>query len=108
MEILKFAKCSGELRNLVSGKVYNNRMIFRRNWHIKKERRTLICGSHRPLHEVPKVKSSVTDVKTGFKYLTLKHLSECITGNRQPTGKRETNKNGRQLPPKANQRSIAV
>jgi hypothetical protein len=52
--------------------------------------RTLIWGSHRPLHGVANVKSSVANDETGFKVLTLKHLSECSKVNRQPIGKGET------------------
>jgi hypothetical protein len=57
---------------------------------LRKTGRTLIWGSHRPPHGVANVKSSVTNDETGFKVLTLKHLSECSKVNRQPTGKRET------------------
>jgi hypothetical protein len=52
--------------------------------------RTLIWGSHRPLHGVANVKSSVASDETGCKDLTLKHLLECSKVNRQPTGKCET------------------
>jgi hypothetical protein len=56
----------------------------------RKTGRTLIWDSHRPLHGVAIVKSSVANDKTGFKYLTLKHLPEYSKVNRQPIGKRET------------------
>jgi hypothetical protein len=36
------------------------------------------------------IKSSAANDKTGFKDLTLKHLLECGTDNRQPTGRSET------------------
>jgi hypothetical protein len=65
-------------------------MCFKWNWYIKNDSRTLIWGSHRPLHGVADVKSSVAYDETGFKVLTLKHLSECSTDNRQPVGKHET------------------
>jgi hypothetical protein len=42
----------------------------------RKTGRTLIWGSHRPLHRVTNVKSSVANDETGFKVLTLKDLSE--------------------------------
>jgi hypothetical protein len=56
----------------------------------KKTGRTLMWGSHRPPHGVIYVKSSVANDETGFKNLTLQHLSECSKVNRQPIGKRET------------------
>jgi alpha-glucosidase (family GH31 glycosyl hydrolase) len=57
---------------------------------LRKTGRTLVWGSHRPLHGVAKVTSSVANDETGFKVLTLKHQSECSKVNRQPIGKRET------------------
>jgi hypothetical protein len=39
---------------------------------------------------VADVKSSVANDKTGFKVLTLKHLSEYSKVKRQPIGKHET------------------
>jgi hypothetical protein len=41
---------------------------------LTKTGRTLVWGSHRPLHGVPNVKSSVANDLTGFRVLTLKHL----------------------------------
>jgi hypothetical protein len=49
----------------------------------------IILGSHRQ-HQVANVKLSVANDETGFNDLTLKHLLECTTDNRQPIGKRET------------------
>jgi hypothetical protein len=57
---------------------------------LRKTGRTLIWGSHRPLHGVANVKPSVANDETGFNVLTLKHLSEGSKVNRQPIGKRET------------------
>jgi hypothetical protein len=57
---------------------------------LRKTGRALIRGSHRSVHGVAKDTSSVANDETGFKVLTLKHLSECSTVNRQPIGKRET------------------
>jgi hypothetical protein len=57
---------------------------------LRKTRRTIIWGSHRPPHGVANVKSSVANDGTGFKVLTLKHLLECSKVNRQPIGKHET------------------
>jgi hypothetical protein len=57
---------------------------------LRKTGRTLIWGSHRLLHGVLNVKSSVANNETGFKVLTLKHLLECSKVNRQPMSKRET------------------
>jgi hypothetical protein len=51
---------------------------------------TFVCGSHRLLYGVANVKPSVANDETAFKDLTLKHLLECSTDNRQPTGKRKT------------------
>jgi hypothetical protein len=56
---------------------------------LRKTGRTLIWGSHKPLYRFANVKPSVANEETGFKVLTLKHLSECSTDNRQPTGKHE-------------------
>jgi hypothetical protein len=56
---------------------------------LRKAGRVLIRGSHRPLHGVENVKSSVANDETGFKVLSLKHLLECIKVNRQPIEKRE-------------------
>jgi hypothetical protein len=46
--------------------------------------RALIWGSHRPLHRVANVKSSVANDETGFEVITLKHPLECSKVNRQP------------------------
>jgi hypothetical protein len=43
----------------------------------------------KPLPSVANVKSSVANDKTVFKDLTVKHLLECSTENRQPVGKCE-------------------
>jgi hypothetical protein len=51
--------------------------------------RTLISGSHMPLHGVANLKSSVANDETGFKVLTWKHILERSKVNRQPIGKRE-------------------
>jgi len=43
---------------------------------LRKTGRKLVWGSHRPLHGVASVKSSVTNDETGFKVLTLKDQLE--------------------------------
>jgi hypothetical protein len=57
---------------------------------LRKTGRTLVWDSHRPLHRVANVKSSVANDETGFKVLTLKDLLESSKVSRQPIGKRET------------------
>jgi hypothetical protein len=54
-----------------------------------------VWGSHRLLHKVANLTSSVTNDETGFKNLTLKHLLKCNTVNRQPIRKCEMKFKGR-------------
>jgi hypothetical protein len=51
--------------------------------------RTLIWGSHRPLHRVANVTSLVAYGETGFKFLTSKDLLESSKVSRQPIGERD-------------------
>jgi hypothetical protein len=60
--------------------------ILNKSDTLRNTSRTLIWGSHRLLHGVANFKSSANE-ETGFKILTLKHISECSTVNRQPIGK---------------------
>jgi hypothetical protein len=70
---------------------------------LMKTGRTLVRGSHRPLHGVANVKSLVANDEIGFKVLTLKNLLECRkvrAANRETrNGVQgvERNKNGSQL-----------
>jgi len=41
---------------------------------LRKTGRKLVCGSHRPLHGVANVKSSVANDETGFKVFNFKGL----------------------------------
>jgi len=43
---------------------------------LRKTSGTLVWGSHRPLQGVAKVRSSLANVETGLKFLTLKDLLE--------------------------------
>jgi hypothetical protein len=72
------------MRGITVVRVLNETDTFR------KTGRMSIWGSHRQLHGVANVKPSVATDETGFKDLTLKHLSECSTDSRQPAGKCET------------------
>jgi queuine/archaeosine tRNA-ribosyltransferase len=63
--------------------------ILNETYALGKTSRTLMWGSHRPLHGAANIKSLVANDETGFKVLTLKDLLESSKVNRQPTGKCE-------------------